>query len=405
MAITDGVYTVTQINNYIKALFARDHVLKYVSVCGEISNCKYHSSGHIYFSVKDETGQLACVMFKGKRMGLGFRLEDGQNVIISGEISVFERDGRYQLYADRIEMQGKGRLYEQFEALKAKLAAEGLFDPAHKKPIPSHIKTLGIITARTGAALQDILNITARRNPCVKPVLYPAKVQGEGSAATLIAGLKAMERISPDVIIIGRGGGSMEDLFEFNNEELARAIYDCPIPVISAVGHEIDFTIADFVADLRAPTPSAAAELAVYELAAFDAALVDRHSALCDAMLRRIRQARSDTERYLIRLGAVSPRNRLNNLRLRSDSVYDSLSRTIHNRLKDSRNELRVLSERMRAVSPLIRLEQGYSYVTDEGGHNLNSVAAVSPGDRISIRMTDGMLKAEILSKEEKTLG
>lgn len=401
----DNIYSVTQINNYIKGLFVKDSVLKYVSVRGEISNCKYHSSGHIYFTVKDGSAQLACVMFAGKRSGLDFRLEEGISVIVTGSINIYERDGKYQLYAEHIEQEGKGVLYERFEKLRAKLLAEGLFDPEHKKPIPRYIKTLGIITAETGAALQDILNISGRRNPYIKRILYPARVQGEGAAKTLIAGIHAMERIAPDVIIIGRGGGSIEDLFEFNDEELARAIYDCPIPVISAVGHEVDFTICDYVSDLRAPTPSAAAELAVYEYAQLNALFVDYHSALCDTMLRKIQNARVYTERYGLRLNNLSPASRLNTYRMRLASAEDSIEHTFTNRLRDRKHSLQMFASRLDLLSPLKRLEQGYSYVTDSAGHNLKSTIDVNNGDHIRIRMLDGSLDAEVTGKDVVTDG
>ena len=252
-------YTVTEINQYIKNMFIKDPYLNHIYVKGEVSNCKYHTSGHIYFTLKDNQGQLACVMFAGQRRGLTFRMEEGQSVIVLGSVSVYERDGKYQLYANQIVLDGQGALYERFEKLKKDLEAEGLFDKAHKKPIPSYPKRVGIGTASTGAAIQDIINISKRRNPYIQLILYPALVQGAGAPESIVRGIKALDKLRPDVIIVGRGGGSIEDLWAFNEEIVARAIYSCNTPIISAVGHETDVTIADYVVDLRAPTPSAAA--------------------------------------------------------------------------------------------------------------------------------------------------
>ena len=261
-----NVYTVKQVNAYIKNMFTQDFMLNRIWVKGEVSNCKYHTSGHIYFSLKDESGTIACVMFAGSRQGLSFRLEEGQQVIVFGSVSVYERSGQYQLYAREIVRDGLGALYERFEALKNELAEMGMFAPEYKQPIPRYIRTLGVVTAPTGAAVRDIINIAARRNPFVQIILYPAQVQGEGASDSIVRGIRMLEQKKPDVIIIGRGGGSIEDLWAFNEENVARAVFECSVPVISAVGHETDTTISDYVADLRAPTPSAAAELAVYDI-------------------------------------------------------------------------------------------------------------------------------------------
>ena len=261
-----NIYTVKQVNSYIKNMFAQDFMLSRIYVKGEISNCKYHTSGHIYFSLKDESGTIACVMFAGSRAGLSFRLQEGQQLIVLGSVSVYERDGRYQLYAREIVRDGVGALYERFEALKKELSEMGMFAPEYKRPIPRYVRTVGIVTAPTGAAVRDIINIAGRRNPYVQLILYPAQVQGDGAAQSVAKGIRALEKKQVDVIIVGRGGGSIEDLWAFNEETVARAVFDCTVPVISAVGHETDTTIADFAADLRAPTPSAAAELAVYDI-------------------------------------------------------------------------------------------------------------------------------------------
>ena len=260
------VYSVSAINRFIKDMFSNEYALSVVFVKGEISNCKYHSSGHVYFTLKDASSSLACVMFAGDRRGLSFRLTDGQEVVIGGTINVYERDGKYQLYAKKITLAGDGVLYEKYEQLKRKLEEKGYFDEKRKKPLPRYVKRVGIVTARTGAAVQDMMQIAARRNPYVQLILYPAKVQGEGASDTIVEGIRRLDSHGVDVIIVGRGGGSIEDLWAFNEEKTAQAIFECQTPIVSAVGHETDTTIADYVADLRAPTPSAAAELVVYDV-------------------------------------------------------------------------------------------------------------------------------------------
>lgn len=253
----------------LKICLHRISCCRQISVSGEISNCKYHSSGHIYFTLKDSSGIIQAVMFAGNRRGLTFHMKEGDNVVVTGSIEVYERDGKYQLYASEITLAGAGDLYLKYEALKKELEEMGMFAAEYKQEIPKYARTIGIVTASTGAAVRDIYNIAQRRNPYVQLILYPALVQGEGAAQSIVNGIHAMEQLKPDVLIVGRGGGSIEDLWAFNEEIVARAVFDCPIPVISAVGHETDTTIADYVADLRAPTPSAAAELAVFDVRDF----------------------------------------------------------------------------------------------------------------------------------------
>lgn len=266
-----SVYSVSQVNTYIKNMFAQDFALNRIQVKGEVSNLKYHTSGHIYFTLKDGGSALAAVMFAGRRAaGLKFRMQEGQQVIVRGSIEVYERDGRYQLYAKEIEPDGTGDLYRRFVELRDRLEEMGMFAGEYKQPIPRYARTVGIVTASTGAAIRDIMNISARRNPYVQLVLFPAQVQGEGAVPSIVKGIEVLDRMGLDVIIVGRGGGSIEDLWAFNEEAVARAIFACRTPVISAVGHETDVTIADYVADLRAPTPSAAAELAVFDYAQFE---------------------------------------------------------------------------------------------------------------------------------------
>ena len=258
-------YSVREVNQYIKNMFDQDFFLNNISVEGEVSNCKYHSSGHIYFSLKDSGGTLSCIMFASQARSLTMRLTEGLKVVVKGSVSVYPRDGKYSLYVNRIRRQGQGELYLKFLKLKEELEEMGMFAPEYKKPLPVYPKVIGVVTALTGAAIRDIESITARRNPFVQLILFPAKVQGEGAAESIARGIRTVARLNPDAIIVGRGGGSIEDLWAFNEEVVARAIFECPIPIVSAVGHETDVTISDYVADVRAATPSAAAEICVYE--------------------------------------------------------------------------------------------------------------------------------------------
>lgn len=392
------VYSVSQINTYIKNMFLMDNVLNYISVRGEVSNCKYHTSGHIYFTLKDAAGQLACVMFASMRRGLPFRLEEGQSVVIRGKISIYERDGKYQLYANEIALDGRGDLFLAFELLKKKLSEEGLFDAAHKRPVPRFPKSVGVVTASTGAAIQDIINISHRRNPYVQLILYPAKVQGDGAARTVVNGIRALERLGVDTIIVGRGGGSIEDLWAFNEESVARAIYECGTPVISAVGHETDFTIADFVSDLRAPTPSAAAELAVGDISAVFGALVDAHSELYQVMLRRIGQYRQSMNSLAMQLKYTNPVYQLEQKKQRLTDLSGRLTLLFKQRLALKRRELMVTAERMKGLSPLEKLTSGYSYLADEEGHMVNSIGQTAPGRELNISVTDGEIRAQVLT-------
>ena len=293
-----NIYSVTQVNNYIKNMFTQDFLLQGLSIRGEVSNCKYHSSGHIYFTLKDSGGTLTCIMFAGYRRGLSFKLEEGQQVIVTGAVDVYERDGRYQLYAREIRLAGVGLLFERFEALKAELKEMGMFEAEYKQPIPKFIRTLGVVTAPTGAAVRDIIQISMRRNPFVQIILYPAQVQGEGAAESIVEGIHALERQGVDVMIVGRGGGSIEDLWAFNERIVAEAVFHCSVPVISAVGHETDTTIIDFVSDLRAPTPSAAAELAVFDVRQLLAQLESYEGALISGMRQKLERYRQITEHY-----------------------------------------------------------------------------------------------------------
>ncbi len=399
----NSVLTVGQVNSYVKNMFTRDPILSGIYVKGEVSNCKYHTSGHIYFSLKDETGVLACVMFAGKRRGLSFTMKDGDKVIIRGEINVYPRDGKYQLYASEIRLEGAGVLYERFMALKKELNAAGLFSPAHKKPIPKYIKRLGVVTAPTGAAVQDIRNISLRRNPYLQIILYPALVQGEGAAQSIARGIRMLDRAGVDVIIVGRGGGSMEDLWAFNERIVATAIYECKTPVISGVGHETDETIADYVADLRASTPSAAAELAVDDYRVVLDRFSSAHDRLRRAMGNKLDLMRGKLGQYQMRIGYLSPENRLREDSQRLSDLQEEIQKAMERKLQENRHRLGLYLERFSGLSPLKKLNQGYAYAADEEGRTIFSVEQVKPGDSLLVWVADGNISARVeeVHKEE----
>lgn len=391
-----NVYTVSQVNQYVKSLFTRDFMLNRIYVKGEVSNCKYHTSGHIYFSMKDESGTIACVMFAGSRSGLSFRMRDGQMVIVLGSISIYERDGKYQLYAKEILLDGAGLLYERFEALKHELEEMGMFAQEYKKPIPAFVKRIGVVTAPTGAAVHDIIHISHRRNPYVQIIFYPALVQGDGAAQSIVRGIRLMQEQDVDVIIVGRGGGSIEDLWAFNEEIVARAIFDSRVPVISAVGHETDTMISDYVADLRAPTPSAAAELAVYEYVACDAMLREYKARLILQMAQRIKEYRAKLEQFSFWLKCSHPRQKLLEERQFADELEGRIRRAMKRKLEEDRHRLAIYIERMKGMSPLAKLNQGYAYVEDSQGKTLRFASQTQPGDQIEIYVRDGRILAEV---------
>lgn len=391
------IYSVGQVNTYIKNMFAQDFMLEKISVKGEVSNCKYHSSGHIYFSLKDRTGTIGAVMFAGsRRNGLKFQMRDGDNVVVTGSVEVYERDGRYQLYAKEIILDGAGALYLRFEALKKELEEMGMFAPEYKRPIPRYIRTLGIVTAPTGAAIQDIRNISRRRNPYVQLVLYPALVQGDGAVESIVNGIHALEQLGVDLMIVGRGGGSIEDLWAFNEEPVARAIFECGIPVISAVGHETDTTIVDYVADLRAPTPSAAAELAVFDYLQYRESLRVMKAALDMRMREHISRQRQVQQQLKARLGYLSPQAVLNSRKQYLADLEDKLSRSMSYRLQTDRHRISLLAERLEAGSPVKKLSQGFSFVTDREGKPVKSVSQVAAGDLVITRTLDGAYSSRV---------
>ena len=395
-----NIYTVAQINSYIKNMFTQDYMLQSVLVKGEVSNCKYHSSGHIYFTLKDAKGTIACVMFASYRNGMDFQMREGQQVVVGGSVDVYERDGKYQLYARQIQLDGAGALYERYERLKLELEERGMFAPQYKQPIPGYIRTLGVVTAATGAAVRDIMNIAGRRNPYVQIILYPAIVQGDAAPASIVNGIHALERMDVDVIIVGRGGGSIEDLWAFNEEVVAQAIFDCPVPVISAVGHETDTTIADFVADLRAPTPSAAAELAVYDIGHLEDRLEEYACTLQHMCRKVIRHYRQEVGQYSVRMRYLSPLNTIRTKRTQALSLEERLQNLMERRLRDGRHRLALYVEQMKGLSPLDKLNQGYAYVADDTGRTLTSVGQVDVGDRMTVYVKDGSLQAQVMEKK-----
>lgn len=397
-----NIFSVGQINRYVKNMFTQDFILQKIYVKGEVSNCKYHTSGHIYFSLKDETGVLSCVMFAGHRRGLAFRMKDGDRVVVGGAVDVYERDGRYQLYAKEISLEGAGALYERFLALKTELEEMGMFAQEYKQPIPAFIHRLGVVTAPTGAAVQDIRNISLRRDPYLQIILYPALVQGEGAADSIVRGIHMLDQAEVDVIIVGRGGGSIEDLWAFNEEKVARAIFECRTPIISAVGHETDFTIADFVADLRAPTPSAAAELAVADFRQILQNIAGLRDRMQKAMQRMAELGRAQLMQYQMRFQYLNPEAKLRDNRQRLADLDELLRRAMKNRIAEERHMLGIYLERYRGLSPLYKLNQGYSFVSDRAGNGIISTEQVHSGDLLEISVTDGVIEAEVRSSRKE---
>ncbi len=441
-------YSVGQISSYIKGLFEQDFLLKSVQVEGEISNLKYHSSGHVYFTLKDEKAAISGIMFASYARGLKIRLKDGMKVRVSGSISTYERGSSYQIYAKSIAEAGLGVLYQRFMETKKRLEEMGLFDPAYRKPIPKYAMRIGVVTAPTGAAIQDIVNITHRRNPFAQLILYPALVQGEYAPASIIKGIETLDRMGLDVLIVGRGGGSLEDLWAFNEEAVARAIFDADTPIISAVGHETDVTIADYVADLRAPTPSAAAELAVFDVRAYADAVRQKKQRLGAAANARLEQKRLLLSHAEARLRRHDPRTRMNEYRLRTAYAQDNLENALKRRLDASIQGLSEREKRLQngmedalslarekletalyglrdgmetarlnavhrldlsitkldGLSPLRRLGSGYAFA-EAKGKALTDSRQVSAGDQVKLYLKQGSLLTEVIAPEETDHG
>ncbi len=395
-----SIYSVGQVNSYIKDMFVQNALLRRINVRGEISNCTYHRTGHIYFSLKDHTGAISCVMFKGDSQSLTFQMQEGQKVVVSGNISVFERDGKYQLYAREIQLDGEGALYQQYMQLKRKLEALGLFSAEHKKPIPMYAGTIGIVTAPTGAAIRDIIKVSYRRNPYVQLILYPALVQGTQAAQSIVQGIRTLDAYGVDVIIVGRGGGSIEELWAFNEEPVARAIFACRTPVISAVGHETDTTIADLVADLRVPTPSAAAEQAVLEYRQLVNHMELLKNQLADRIEQKIHLYRQRLEHDRLRFLYAGPQHKLNEKKQYISELMDRFPKEMQGKILDRKYQIGLLAERLDGISPLKKLQQGYSYTELSDGKAFRCLKQVEPGDMVTIHVTDGRVRARVEEME-----
>lgn len=400
--------TVTDVNRYIKALLNTDDVLSAISIRGEISNFKAHGSGHLYFTLKDEGAEIAAVMFRGDASRMSFRPANGMRVVAYGSVDVYEKSGRYQVYVRSMVADGIGAMMLAYEALKRRLTAEGLFDPARKRPLPEYPECVGVITAPTGAAVRDILHVTGRRYPAAKILLYPSLVQGADAPAMLCAGIACLNALgSCDVIILGRGGGSLEDLWAFNDEALVRAVAASEIPVISAVGHETDFTLCDFAADYRAPTPSAAAEIAVPDRQALAERLSQTEERLTQSVRQRLGEQKQALQARSQALTVRSPDGRLLRMRQQLTHQGQTMERLLERTQMRTGLRLRALTERLDALNPLAILQRGYSAVKDERGAVVGSVEQLREGQTVSLWLRDGSAEAQILSiqpaKQRKT--
>ncbi len=444
------IYSVKEINKYIKDRFDSDKELLNISVMGEVSNCRPNQRKHIFFTLKDESGTISCVMFEGNRGGLSFALGDGQQVVVHGYVTVYPRDGKYQLYADRITKAGAGALNERLQELKRQLGEMGMFDPRYKKPIPAYAKKVGVVTAAGGAAVKDIMRVARDRNPYVQLILYPAQVQGQGASASVARGIRMLSQSDVDVIIVGRGGGSAEDLEAFDSEEVAYAIFNSPVPVISAVGHEINDSIADLVADLRVPTPTAAATAAVYDyrqlqdtLDAWQARLrglmdqtlhvrrlklenyeakmkllhpgnrlkderaqaAELEKRLRDTMKEKLAAAKNRQQVDTVWLAARHPGKQIRDDRARAANSEDVLHACMEKRLTREQNRFNLCLEKLKALSPLQKLSQGYSYVQKADGKAVRSITQVEMDEALEIYVTDGVIGATVTDIKEEDHG
>ena len=399
-----STYSVTQINTYIQKMFQEDYLLGDVSVSGEVSNCKYHSSGHIYFTLKDAGGAISCVMFASNARRLSFRIQDGSAIVVRGNIDVYVRDGKYQIYVKDAAPDGEGVLAAKFEELKRKLKAEGLFDEEFKRPLPKCPSKVGIVTAPTGAAVRDIITVSKRRNPYIQLILYPAIVQGDAACDSIVTGIETLEKAGVDVIIVGRGGGSLEDLWAFNEEKVAYAVFNSEVPIISAVGHETDFSICDFAADVRAATPSAAAELAVPEIAGYIDTIEFYFDELNNSMRRKADSERMKIKLIREKLDRLSPGQRIREKRLEAIHFEDELNALMDRKIMKSRHRMDVFIEGLKAVSPLERLNGGLAYLSDDTGRRVTSVRSLNKGDTINFMVKDGSAKATVTEISANTL-
>ena len=395
------VYGVTQINRYIRNMFAQDFVLHQVCVKGEVSNCKYHSSGHIYFTLKDADAALSVIMFASQAAKLAFKLKDGMSVVVSGRVDVFDAAGKYQLYANTVQQEGIGELYQKFEQLKQYYEDMGYFAKEYKRPLPAFTKKLGVVTSKTGAAVQDIINISKRRNPYIQIVLYPAYVQGEHAKQSIVNGIAKLDKLGLDCIIVGRGGGSIEDLWAFNEPEVVEAVFNASTPVISAVGHETDFTLTDFVADMRAPTPSAAAELAVTEAAAVENRIYEYERRLKQQMMYSLSAKRDYLERLKLQMEYLNPVNQIYDKRQRLMNMEEKLNMLIKRCAAENRNRLRLYASKLDGLSPLRKLDMGYGYIENSEGNRIVSAGQVSEDDEITVYLKDGSIRSKVIEVGE----
>lgn len=396
-----NVHSVSQITKYIKGLLTQDIALRNLSVKGEISNCRYQASGHVYFTLKDAGSALPGVIFKGSQAsGLKFRLKDGMKVVVTGRIDVYEPDGKYQMIASKIEQEGMGDLYLRFLQLKKELEEMGMFSESYKKPIPKYATRIGVVTSPTGAAIQDIRNVSSRRNPYVQIYLYPALVQGDTAAPTIVKGIEKLDQMNLDLIIVGRGGGSIEDLWAFNEECVAKAIFECNTPIISAVGHEIDFTIADFVADHRAPTPSAAAEIAVFDYNLWEQNLKSYHNSFNRLMENKIDFYREKVTSYGVQFKYLNPVERFKEKKKKVKEYQDNIYRMMQKVLERKKHDLAIRAERLNGESPLKRISAGYAFVSDEAGQTIKSIDQLQPEQVVTLAVADGRAKAKITETE-----
>ena len=428
----ESVYSVSQVSRYISRMLQEDFLLREITIRGEISNLKYHTSGHIYFTLKDTASQISAIMFAGDRAGLPFKLENGFQVLCTGRVGLYEKGGSYQIYVKRVSMDGIGDLYIRFEQLKKELSEMGMFDDMYKKPIPRYAMRIGIVTAKTGAAIRDIVQIAKRRNPYCELILYPALVQGENAAASIVEGIRTLDRMGLDVLIVGRGGGSLEDLWAFNEESVAKAIFDADTPVVSAVGHETDTTIADFVADLRAPTPSAAAELCVFDYQKLQKDISSYAATLSAEIRDHIAEKRQQLNGRRLLLQRSRPEMQLLQRRQRAAELRDKMRRCMTERLTESKqrlqsykqmehdfsgqlqekqHQLALFAERLEAASPLKRLQAGFACLETEDGKRIRTAASLRPGELVVTTLSDGSFRSRVEditirgqngSKEEK---
>lgn len=400
-----SIFSVSQVNAYIKKIFVNDYVINDIWIKGEVSNCKIHRSGHVYFTLKDNNSAISCVVFKNYRDFVECDLRDGINITARGYISVYERAGTFQLYVQQIKSDGMGELYKKFEILKEDLQRKGYFDSDNKRPIPRYPRRVGIVTSDTGAAIRDIINVSKRRNPYIGLLLYPSLVQGEGAANNIVKGIRYLDSIKDiDVIIIGRGGGSIEDLWAFNEEIVAKAIYEANTPIISAVGHETDFTISDFTSDLRAPTPSSAAELAIPAFDEIDSILEKYRYKIENSMNNEIIACKKAIELNKIKLDFNSPSMRVLKERQYLTELEDRLNRRIKELINNKKNYINLLQNKLDVLSPITNLEKGYSYVENVNGQ-VKSIGDVNMGETLLIQLHDGKIEAQVKNIEDGKWG